>query len=255
MKKFKKLATLAVTMVLALAFISCDNGNGPGNEPETPAEENDGAGTGGTQAEENVSLVGTYNLSTRERIYKHKGHVVYSDGEDSEPELEYSTTYSMLTSTSIHYAHTRSVTEGGKTNVEEEIDLTVTKTSGGYSFNWTKYNVHGVAQGDEAKSEEESNFTDDTWTYWTNEFAAMTITTTADGTWSDNGCPSSSGTYTVDEANSKIKLTTLVDEGTTLDEPEETEATYSDNGRTIVVVEDESTEKTIDKTTLTFTRH
>lgn len=82
----------------------------------------------------------------------------------------------------------------------------------------------------------------------------MTYTTTADGTWSDNSKPASSGTYTVDEANSKVTMTTLIEGGKTLNPPVKEELTYSDNGKTFVFVEDESSDKGTYKMTITFTR-
>ena len=82
----------------------------------------------------------------------------------------------------------------------------------------------------------------------------MTFTATAEGTWSNNADAASSGTYTVDEANSKIRIKILVGEGVTLPEPMEIEATYSDDGKTISVVLDYSKEGYIEKETITLTR-
>ena len=82
----------------------------------------------------------------------------------------------------------------------------------------------------------------------------MTHTTTADGTWSDNSNPASSGTYTVDEANSKVIMKTFIEEGKNLDEPQIMEANYSNNGKTVVFVEEESSVDGTYKMTMTFTR-
>ncbi len=217
MKKFLKLTTVVVSMVMALAFVSCANGNENGQ----------------------LNLVGTYGLSKVERINKGP------DGEES-------MIMTMPTSTSIHqYVVTQVVDNGKKKTVKA--DVTITKTENGYSFNWAKYNIDGVAQGDDAKTKQEKEFKDDDWNGYTAIFA-MTYTTTADGTWSDNSNPASSGTYTVDEANSKVTMTTLIEEGKTLNPPVKEELTYSDNGKTFVFVEEESSDERTNKMIMTFTR-
>ena len=127
------------------------------------------------------------------------------------------------------------------------------KTPNGYSFNWVKYDIDGVAQDEAAKATIESEWNDDSWNASTRMFA-MTLTTSADGTWSDNNDPVSSGTYTVDEANSKVTITTLIGGGETLKEPEIREATYSDNGKTFVIVKDLSPDEGTYKMTMTLTR-
>ena len=217
MKKFLKLTTVVVSMVMALAFVSCANGNENGQ----------------------LNLVGTYGLSKVESINKGP------DGEES-------MIMTMPTSTSIHqYVVTQVVDNGKKKTVKA--DVTITKTEKGYSFNWAKYNIDGVAQGDDAKNKQEVQFNDEEWNDITAPFA-MTYTTTADGTWSDNSNPASSGTYTVDEANSKVTMTTLIEEGKTLNPPVKEELTYSDNGKTFVFVEEESSVVGAYKKTMTFTR-
>ena len=217
MKKFLKLTTVVVSMVMALAFVSCANGNENGQ----------------------LNLVGTYGLSKVESINKGP------DGEES-------MIMTMPTSKSLHqYLVKQEDIEGKKTTVE--VDYTVTKTENGYSFNWAKYNIDGVAQGDDAKTKQEKEFKDDDWNGYTAIFA-MTYTTTADGTWSDNSNPASSGTYTVDEANSKVTMTTLIEEGKTLNPPVKEELTYSDNGKTFVFVEEESSDERTNKMIMTFTR-
>lgn len=217
MKKFLKLTTVVVSMVMALAFVSCANGNENGQ----------------------LNLVGTYGLSKVESINKGP------DGEES-------MIMTMPTSTSIHqYVVTQVVDNGEKKTVEA--DVTITKTENGYSFNWAKYNIDGVAQGDDAKTQQEEQFNDDEWNSSTAIFA-ITYTTTADGTWSDNSNPASSGTYTVDEANSKVIMKTFIEEGKNLDEPQIMEANYSNNGKTVVFVEEESSVDGAYKMTMTFTR-
>ena len=217
MKKFLKLTTVVVSMVMALAFVSCANGNENGQ----------------------LNFVGTYGLSKVESYQKN------SDGEES-------ITMTMPTSTSIRqYVVTQVVDNSEKTTME--MDYTITKTANGYSFNWAKYNINGVAQGEEAKTQQEVQFNDEEWNYITAPFA-ITYTTTADGTWSYNSKPESSGTYTVDEANSKVTMTTLIEEGKKLDEPKIEELTYSDNGKTFVFVEEESSVDGTYKMTMTFTR-
>ena len=217
MKKFLKLTTVVVSVVMALAFVSCANGNENGE----------------------LNLVGTYGLSKVESYLK------VSDGEES-------ITMTMPTSTSIHqYLVKQEDIEGKKTTVE--VDYIVTKTENGYSFNWAKYNIDGVAQGDDAKTKQEKEFKDADWDSYTAIFA-ITYTTTADGTWSDNRNPASSGTYTVDEANSKVTMTTLIEEGKTLNPPVKEELTYSDNGKTFVFVEEESSDERTNKMIMTLTR-
>ena len=217
MKKFLKLTTVVVSMVMALAFVSCANGNENGQ----------------------LNLVGTYGLSKVESINKGP------DGEES-------MIMTMPTSTSIHqYVVTQVVDNGEKKTVKA--DVTITKTENGYSFNWAKYNIDGVAQGDDAKTQQEKQFNDDEWNSYTAIFA-ITYTTTADGTWSDNSNPASSGTYTVDEANSKVTMTTLIEGGKTLNPPVKEELTYSDNGKTFVFVEEESSVDGTYKMTMTLTR-
>ena len=216
MKKFLKLTTVVVSMVMALTFVSCANGNENGQ----------------------LNLVGTYGLSKVEDIEK-----------DSNGETSF--TMTMPTSTSIHKYGTQKYIDGETTTVEE--DYTVTKTEGGYSFNWAKYNINGQAASEDAKTQQEELFDDKTWNGYTALFA-MTFTTNADGTWSDNSESASSGTYTVDEANSKVTMTTLIEEGNKLDEPKIEELTYSDNGKTFVFVEEESSVDGTYKMTKTFTR-
>ena len=197
MKKFLKLTTVVVSMVMALAFVSCANGNENGQ----------------------LNLVGTYGLSKVEGIEK-----------DSNGEALMTITVTKPTSTSIRqYVVTQVVDNGEKKTVET--DVTITKTENGYSFNWAKYNIDGVAQDDEAKAYLEDNFDDELWVS-TTEMFTMTLTTTADGTWSDNYDPVSSGTYTVDEENSKVTIKILMEGEETLQDPEIIEATYSNNGKT-----------------------
>ena len=216
MKKFLKLTTVVVSMVMALAFVSCTNGNENGQ----------------------LNLVGTYSVSKIEELYKNSAN-------------KSSLTITMPTSTSFRQYGISKTIDG---ETKDEIDVTVTKTSDGYKFKLDKYIVDGVAQEDEAKAEMEKGFDDDTW----NELIAMftvTITTTAEGTWSNNLSPASSGTYTVDEANSKVTLTTLIDGGQIFSEPETMEATYSNNGKKLVFVLGEHSEGEYSgKSTMTLIR-
>ena len=161
MKKFLKLTTVVVSMVMALTFVSCANGNTSNNGNENS---NDGQ----------LNLVGTYGISKFEDIYKY-------------PKSEASFTMTMPTSTSLRQYGTQKVIDGETTTVIE-MDATVTKTADGYSSNWAKYDIDGVAQDDEAKAEQETQFGDNQWNGFTAMFA-MTITTNADGTWSDNNTP------------------------------------------------------------------
>ena len=228
MKKFLKLTTVVVSMVMALTFVSCANGNTSNNGNENS---NDGQ----------LNLVGTYGISKIEDIYKN-------------PKSEASFTMTMPTSTSLRQYGTQKLIKGKTTTVSEsEIDVTITKTADGYSSNWAKYDIDGVAQDDEAKAEQETQFDDNQWTEYTAMFA-MTITTTADGTWSDNNTPSSSGTYTVDEANSKVIIKILMEGKETLQDPKIMEATYSNNGKTLVVMQEYSSDEETGKTTMTLTR-
>ena len=217
MKKFLKLTTVVVSMVMALAFVSCANGNENGQ----------------------LNLVGTYGVSKVE-IYQKD-----SNGEAS-------ITITMPTSTSIRQYSTQKFIDGEATTVME-VDYTVTKTEGGYLFSWAKYNIDGVAQGDDEKTQQEERFNDETWINFTAPFA-ITYTTTADGKWSYNSESVTSGTYTVDEANSKVTITTLIDGGETLKTPLIEEGTYSDNGKTFVIVKDASSKEKTDKMTMTLTR-
>ena len=215
MKKFLKLTTVVVSMVMALVFVSCANGNENGK----------------------LNLVGTYSVSKVEELYKDSAN-------------ESALTITMPTSTSCRqYGISKNI--DGETT--DEIDVTVTKTSEGYKFIWEKYIQDGAAQGNDVKAEQEATFDDDTW----NEITAMftvTITTTAEGTWSNNLSPASSGTYTVDEANSKVTLTTLIDGGEILSEPETMEATYSNNGKKLFVVDEYSEGEYSAKSTITLIR-
>ena len=238
MKKFLKLTTLVVSMVMALTFVSCANGNtsNNGNENSNGNTSNNG---NENSNEEELNLVGTYGISKVENQYK-----------SSKKEQAYTNT--MPTSSSLRQYGTNKTIEGDTTSVAE-IDFTITKTENSYSFDWVKYDVNGEAASEDKKTDIEEQFTDDTWNSYTAMFA-MTITTTADGKWSDNNTPASSGTYTVDEANSKVTIKTLIKGEETLAKPEIREATYSDNGKTLVVVMDDSTAEKKDKTTMTFTR-
>ena len=217
MKKFLKLTTVVVSMVMALAFVSCANGNENGQ----------------------LNLVGTYGLSKVE-IYQ------------KDSNLESSITTTMPTSTSIRQYGTKKVTTD-KTTTVMEMDVTITKTEDGYPFDWVKYNINGQAASEDAKSQIENAFTGTQWDAITASFA-MTYTTTADGTWSDNSDPAGSWTYTVDEANSKVIMKTLIEKGKNLETPINEELTYSDNGKTFVFVVDQSSEEGTYKMTMTFTR-
>lgn len=223
MKKFLKLTTVVVSMVMALTFVSCSDGNSSNNGNENL---NDGQ----------LNLVGTYGLSKVEGLYK-------------DSTMDSATTMTMPTSTSLRKYETLKMKFGEET-IFTEMDYTITKTADGYSFNWAKYEVDGVAASDEAKDELEAQFDNKRWNNSTAEFA-MTLTITADGKWS---MPDSSGTYTVDKANSKVILTALIAEGETLDEPVKLEATYSNNGETLVVVQEDSSDDVTDNSTMTYTR-
>lgn len=226
MKKFLKLTTLVVSMVMALTFVSCANGNTSNNGNENSNEEQ-------------LNLVGTYGISKFETLYK-------------SPESESSITVTMPTSTSLRQYSTQKIKNGETTRVVE-MDVTITKTTDGYSFNWAKYNINGEAASEDAKDALVKAVTDDSWNGTTKMFA-MTITTTAEGTWSNNYTPATSGTYTVDKANSKVTMKTLISNGETLQEPGIMEATYSNNGKTLVVVEENSYDDETTKTTMTLTR-
>ena len=217
MKKFLKLTTVVVSMVMALAFVSCANGNENGE----------------------LNLVGTYGVSKVE---------IYS--KDSTREV--SMTMTMPTSKSLHQYGTQKYIDGETTTVME-MDLTITKIEDDYSFKWAKYNINGQVASEDAKTQQEKEFKDANWDSYTALFD-ITYTTTADGTWSDNSNPASSGTYTVDEANSKVIMKTFIEEGKNLDEPQIMEANYSNNGKTVVFVEEESSVDGTYKMTMTLTR-
>ena len=252
MKKFLKLTTLVVSMVMALTFVSCANGNTSNNGNENSNENtsnngnessNENTSNNGNENsnEEELNLVGTYGISKVEYLIK-----------NSKSEQAYTTI--MPTSSSLRQYGTQKLIKGKTTTViESEIDVTITKTADGYSFNWAKYNINGVAANEDAKDAVVQTVTDDSWNGTTKMFA-MTITTTAEGTWSNNYTPATSGTYTVDKANSKVTMKTLISNGETLQEPGIMEATYSNNGKTLVVVMDDSTAEETLKTTMTFTR-
>lgn len=268
MKKLLKISALIAAMALSCAFFGCsnedssvDNNSNSGDSNEITSDgNNSNTGDSTTRSsnngnensngntsnngnensnEEELNLVGSYGISTVENQYK-----------SSKREQAYTNT--MPTSSSLRQYGTIKTIEGETTSVAE-IDFTVTKTENSYSFNWAKYNVDGVAQCDDAKTAVETDFNDDVWNRYTAMFA-MTITTTADGKWSDNSSPASSGTYTVDEANSKVTIKTLIKGEETLAEPEIMEATYSDNGKTLVVVQDDSDEYGTNKYIMTFAR-
>ncbi|MDD6929387.1 MAG: hypothetical protein PUI78_00960, partial [Treponema sp.] len=226
MKKFLKLTTLVVSMVMALTFVSCANGNTSNNGNESSNEEE-------------LNLVGTYGISKVENLIK-----------NSKSEQAYTTT--MPTSSSLRQYGTIKTIEGDTTSVAE-IDLTITKTADGYSFNWAKCNIDGVAASEEAKAEMVKNFGDKYWNIYTEMFA-MTLTTTADGKWSINSSPALSGTYTVDEANSKVIIKILMEGEEALQDPKIMEATYSNNGKTLVVVQEYSSGEETGKTIMTLTR-
>lgn len=243
MKKFLKLTTVVVSMVMALTFVSCANGNTSNNGNENSNENTSNNGNENSNAnEEELNLVGTYGLSKIETLYKKSS------------EIESSITMTMQTSTSLRQYRTDKIKDSETTSViESEIDVTITKTADGYSFNWAKYNINGEAASEDAKNALVKQVTNDSWNKMTALFT-MTYTTTADGKWSDNNTPASSGTYTVDEANSKVTIKTLIKGEETLAEPEIMEATYSDNGKTLLVVEENSCEDETTKTTMTLTR-
>ena len=226
MKKFLKLTTVVVSMVMALTFVSCANGNTSNNGNENSNEEE-------------LNLVGTYGVSKVETLYK-------------SPESESSITMTMPTSTSYRQYGTKKLIDSETTTVIE-FDVTITKTADGYSFNWAKYNVDGEAASEAKKDTWVKAFTNDRWNETTKMFA-MTITTTAEGTWSNNYTPATSGTYTVDKANSKVTMTTLISNGETPQEPGIMEATYSNNGKTLVVVQEYSYNEMTSKSTMTLTR-
>ena len=223
MKKFLKLTTVVVSMVMALTFVSCSDGNSSNNGNENLNVEQ-------------LNLVGTYGISKIEDIYKN-------------PKSEASFTMTMLTNTSFRKYETLKMKFGEET-IFTEMDYTITKTADGYSFDWAKYNINGKAASEEEKAKIVEGFNDDEWIDCTVMFA-MTLITTEDGKWS---MLDTSGTYTVDEKNSKVILTALIAEGESLDEPEIMEATYSDNGKILVVVTDDSSAEKTDKSTTTYTR-
>lgn len=267
MKKLLKISALIAAMALSCAFFGCSNdissgdnnsntggsttsssnngnensnGNTSNNGNESSNENTSNNGNENSNAnEEELNLAGTYGISKVENQYK-----------SSKKEQAYTNT--MPTSSSLRQYGTNKTIEGDTTSVAE-IDFTITKTENSYSFDWAKYDVNGEAASEDKKTDIEEQFTDDTWNSYTAMFA-MTITTTADGKWSDNNTPASSGTYTVDKANSEVTIKTLIKGEETLAEPEIMEATYSDNGKTLVVVMDDSTAEKTDKTTMTFTR-
>ena len=238
MKKFLKLTTVVVSMVIALTFVSCANGNTSNNGNENSSENTSNNGNENSNEEE-LNLVGTYGISKVEYLIK-----------NSKSEQAYTTI--MPTSSSLRQYGTQKLIKGKTTTViESEIDVTITKTADGYSFNWAKYNINGEAASEDAKNALVKQVTDDGWNKMAAPFA-MTITTTADGKWSDNSSPASSGTYTVDEANSKVTLTTLIDGGEILSEPETMEATYSNNGKKLFVVDEYSEGEYSAKSTITL---
>ena len=107
--------------------------------------------------EEEINLVGTYGISKIENLFK-----------NSTEEQAYTTT--MPTSSSLRQYATIKTIEGDTTSVAE-IDLTITKTADGYSFNWAKCNIDGVAASEETKSEMVKNVGDKYWNNYTEMFA------------------------------------------------------------------------------------
>ena len=69
MKKFLKLTTLVVSMVMALTFVSCANGNTSNNGNESSNENTSNNGNENSNEEE-LNLVGTYGISKIENLFK-----------------------------------------------------------------------------------------------------------------------------------------------------------------------------------------
>ena len=159
MKKFLKLTTLVVSMVMALTFVSCANGNTSNNGNENSNENTSNNGNENSNGntsnngnensnEEELNLVGTYGISKIETLYKKSS------------EIESSITMTMQTSTSLRQYRTDKIKNSETTSViESEIDVTITKTANDYSFNWAKYNINGEAASEDAKATVEKTVT------------------------------------------------------------------------------------------------
>ncbi|WP_191016695.1 hypothetical protein [Treponema zioleckii] len=199
--------------------------------------------------EAEVNVVGTYAVT---------GYTYESTEEDGS---SYVCAVTMPTSTSLHYVGTDIDKSDEAVYEKLEYDVTVTKNGDDYTVTKNKFKADGEdgsedlfsAMEDRWKPNDSDTEHENSWADRTEEFG-MTITTTADGTWSDNEeSKPTSGTYTVDKANSKILLTTLVDEGETLTEPELSELPYSDGGKTIVMVMNDTDEEHNSTTKVTIT--
>ena len=227
MKKFIKMAAAVASMAIVLGFASCG-----GNE-------------------ETLNLVGNYSITKIENI---------SELTQSGTKTTSKSTVTMPSSTAFR-TYATSIVEYSGVTTTTEMDYTTTKTesdSGNtYEVTVAKYTINDVDAGEAAitqmKSVMESQMNDSSWAMMEAMFES-TMTTNADGTWTNNQDPVSSGTYTIDEANSKVLFTTVIENGVELAEPETEEIAYSDYGKTLVATTDMSGTGVTQTMTITMTR-
>lgn len=227
MKKFIKMAAVVASMAMVLGFISCG-----GNE-------------------ETLNLVGNYSITKIEN---------FSELTQSGTKTTSKSTITMPSSSTFRTCGTSIVEYSGVTTTTE-MDYTTAKiesdSGNTYEVTFAKYTIDGVDAGEDVitqmKSMMESSMDDSSWAQMTAMFES-TMTTNADGTWTNNQNPVSSGTYTIDEANSKVLFTTVIEEGVELAEPETEEIDYSDYGKTLVATTDMSGNGVTQTMSITMTR-
>ena len=228
MKKFIKMAAVVASMAMVLGFLSCG-----GNE-------------------ETLNLVGNYSITKIEN---------FSETTQSGTKTTSKSTVTMPSSSTFRTYGTSIVEYSSGVTLTTEMDYTTAKTesdSGNtYEVTFAKYTINGVDAGEEAitqmKTVMESQMNDSSWAMMAEMFES-TMTTNADGTWTNNQDPVTSGTYTIDQENSKVLLTTVIENGVELAEPETEEIDYSDYGKTLVATTDMSGNGVTQTMSVTMTR-
>ena len=227
MKKFIKMAAVVASMAMVLGFISCG-----GNE-------------------ETLNLVGNYSITKIENF----SEMTQSGSKSSSKQtvtMPSSLTFRTCGTSIVEYSGVTTTTEMDYTTAKIESDSGNT-----YEVTFAKYTINGVDAGEEAitqmKTVMESQMNDSSWAMMAEMFES-TMTTNADGTWTNNQDPVTSGTYTIDQENSKVLLTTVIEDGVELAEPETEEIDYSDYGKTLVATTDMSGNGVTQTMSVTMTR-
>ena len=177
---------------------------------------------------ENDGFGGTYKVAAVKEVYN-------SSSGDGDKQTSYVSVLTMPDAASIKRIREDTIKLDINTTSVWTSDMTITKTGDSFTVEINKFLIDGEEAGDSHKDSEKRALIN-SWDEMYSLFS-KTLTMKSNGTWTDNAGQASSGSFVVDEDNSKVKIITLVDSGAELSVPELIELSYSDGGKKFTVEE------------------